>query len=265
MVGHVPPPDQDIGLIDHALRQAVFRLVQRRRAHVEAARLTQMPCDHLVNPLGINLLHYLIILLVTKLVPNRDAYISHVSLSRLSRYRRVVITRSSTSLSPRTRENSSNSESMVCARRFSPLTSRTHCPSCIMIVRSPMARACSRLWVTMRVVSPCSFTTSAVILRISWAVRGSSAAVCSSNRRSLGLCQIAMRSESACLWPPERKRTRVCRRSSSPKPSFASSSRKRALSAADSANESLRRRPRAAAIAKFSSIVNMPAVPIIGS
>ena len=35
------------------------------------------------------------------------------------------------------------------------------------------------------------------------AVCGSRAAVCSSSRRSLGFCSVAMRRVRACLWPPE--------------------------------------------------------------
>ncbi len=59
-------------------------------------------------------------------------------------------------------------------------------PSCIMMVRSPMRRACSRLWVTMSVVSRYSATIRFVSSSTCWAVLGSSAAVCSSSSRSDG-------------------------------------------------------------------------------
>jgi hypothetical protein len=148
--------------------------------------------------------------------------------------------------------------------RSSPRISSTIRPSCIITVRVPASRACSRLWVIMMAVSCCSLTIRQVRSMTISAVRGSSDAICSSSRSSCGFLRVAIRRVKAWRCPPERSPTLVVRRSSSPNPSVASCSRKKERSWKRIAFLSLRRWPRLHAITRFSSTVIRGAVPVNG-
>ena len=147
----------------------------------------------------------------------------------------------------------------------SPLTSKRMCPLYIMIRRLPRRSASRMLWVIIRVVSCCSRTMLSVSPRTFSAVFGSRAAVCSSSSRSFGLAIVAIKRVSAWRWPPESRPTFDSRRSSRPSLSPARSSRKCSRSFEDELQRKVGRRPRRAAMARFSSIIMPAAVPIIGS
>lgn len=97
------------------------------------------------------------------------------------------------------------------------------------------------------------------------AVFGSSAAVCSSSSKRSGFIKDAIKSVIACRCPPDKRPTFVVSLSSRPSPNCASFSRYFARSAFVTPHLKPRCRPRLAAIARFSSIDIVAAVPVIGS
>ena len=121
------------------------------------------------------------------------------------------------------------------------------------------------LCVTIMVVSWFSATMRAVSCSTKSAVRGSSAAVCSSNSKIRDGCKAAINRLTAWRWPPESRPMRSLRRFSKPKPSVDSRSRKVSRSDAFTALRSPRLAPRSCASAMFSSIVRSSQVPAIGS
>ena len=72
-MGHVAPPDEDIGVVDHVLGQAVLRLVEGCGAHLESARLLEALGDRAVDADRVDLADVLVLLLVPELVPDGDA------------------------------------------------------------------------------------------------------------------------------------------------------------------------------------------------
>ena len=72
-VGHVAPPVQDVGVVEHLLGQPVLGLVQRGVTGLKAARLLQRRADGAVQAVGINFLDALVRFLVPKLVPQSSA------------------------------------------------------------------------------------------------------------------------------------------------------------------------------------------------
>ena len=76
--------------------------------------------------------------------------------------------------------------------------SSTTRPASIMKVRLPSSRAFFMLWVIMRQVMRSPSTISRVRRSTFSAVAGSSAAVCSSSRSSLGGTMVAMSNVRAC-------------------------------------------------------------------
>ncbi len=121
------------------------------------------------------------------------------------------------------------------------------------------------LWVTIRVVSRCSATSSLVNLVMSSAREGSSAAVCSSRSRTEGWLCVAIRRLSAWRCPPDSIPTRAASLFSSPSSSVFRASRYSSRLAFVTAMLRPRRLPRSNAIDRFSSIVSCGAVPAIGS
>ena len=121
------------------------------------------------------------------------------------------------------------------------------------------------LWVTISVVRRSSPTSRLVSSSTNSAVRGSSAAVCSSSSRILEGAMVAIKSATACRCPPESRPIRSPRRFSRPSPSSASRPRQRSRPGEATANASPRPRPRASASARFSSIVSPAQVPASGS
>ena len=55
-MGHVAPPQQHVGIVQHLLGQSVLRLVQGSRAHLHVRFLAQKARDHRVDALWIYLL-----------------------------------------------------------------------------------------------------------------------------------------------------------------------------------------------------------------
>ena len=149
--------------------------------------------------------------------------------------------------------------------RSSPATSSTTRPWCSMMVREPMASAWRMLCVTMRAVSRCSVMMRAVSSSTNAAVRGSSAATCSSSSTICIGRMVAMRRLAAWRCPPERRPIGSRRRFSSPSPRRASSVAKRCLRPASRASAKPRCSPRLAASARFSSTVSVSQVPARGS
>ena len=121
------------------------------------------------------------------------------------------------------------------------------------------------LWVIIRVVSLFFSIRLSDSSSTFAAVAGSSAAVCSSSRSSLGLLRVAIRSVNAWRWPPESRPTFTCSLSSRPKPSSLSFSRYSSLSCLETIHFNRRFSPRRIAMARFSSIHISGAVPIMGS
>ena len=138
-------------------------------------------------------------------------------------------------------------------------------PASIMMVRLPSASALFMLWVIIMVLSRCSRTVCTVIASTFSAVAGSSAAVCSSSKSSLGLAMVAISRVMACRWPPESRPTFIFMRSFSPMPKAASLSRRMSVSRFCSARASGKRLPRVKASARFSAMVMSGAVPLSGS
>ncbi|KAG1316741.1 hypothetical protein G6F63_015944 [Rhizopus arrhizus] len=95
-----------------------------------------------------------------------------------------------------------------------------------MTVRSPTSSAWRMLWVTIMVVSWFSATMRAVNCSTKSAVRGSSAAVCSSSSRMRDGCKAAISRLTAWRWPPDKRPMRSVRRFSNPRPRVARRSRK---------------------------------------
>lgn len=101
----------------------------------------------------------------------------------------------------------------------SPSSTLTIFPSFRIIVLLPYSSACFMLCVIMSVVIWFSFTILSVISMTEAAVFGSSAAVCSSSRRSFGVTMVDISSVRACRCPPLSNPTVVEMRSSRPSPS----------------------------------------------
>ena len=76
VVGDVAPPEQHVGGVDDLLRQAVLRLLERRRGHlrVPAEQLAQAGGDRLVHAVRVDLPHLRVAALVDVLAPHRDAH-----------------------------------------------------------------------------------------------------------------------------------------------------------------------------------------------
>ena len=72
IVGHMAPPEQHVGAVQHLLGQALLGIIQRRQAHAEAGVLAQGVADHLVQAFGVNRAHLFIVALVPEFVPNRN-------------------------------------------------------------------------------------------------------------------------------------------------------------------------------------------------
>ena len=138
-------------------------------------------------------------------------------------------------------------------------------PSCIMIRRLPYRMASRMLCVTIMAVSWCSEISRSESVSTFSAVRGSSAAVCSSSSSSCGFLSVAIRSVSACRCPPESRPTFALSRPSRPRSSALSASRYCSRSALVMPQPRPRFLPRRSAMARFSSMPMSAAVPIIGS
>ena len=143
--------------------------------------------------------------------------------------------------------------------------SRIILPSHIIIRRFPCTMASFMLCVTISAVRLCSAIILSESSRTFAAVFGSSAAVCSSSRSSLGFFSVAIRRVSACLCPPESRPTFARRRVSSPKSSGFRSSTYSSLSFFVIPHLRVRVCPRRFATARFSSISISAAVPFMGS
>ena len=147
----------------------------------------------------------------------------------------------------------------------SPSSTLTIFPSFRIIVLLPYSSACFMLCVIMSVVIWFSFTILSVISMTEAAVFGSSAAVCSSSRRSFGVTIVDISSVSACRCPPLSNPTVVEMRSSRPSPSSFSFSIKKLRSPFYIARLSVVLLPRLYASPRFSSMVMCGAVPFRGS
>ena len=121
------------------------------------------------------------------------------------------------------------------------------------------------LWVIMIVVRLSFDTMRSVASSTFAAVLGSSAAVCSSNKRTFGFFSVAISSVSACLCPPESRPTLEVSRSSSPKSRIFSRSLYSSRSLFVIPCLRPLRAPLLAASARFSSIIMLAAVPVMGS
>lgn len=172
---------------------------------------------------------------------------------------------SSASFSPRTFSNIASRSGTSRPLRCSPETSSTTWPWCSITVRSPTSSAWRMLWVTIMVVSFFSATIRAVRCRTKSAVRGSSAAVCSSSNRMRDGCSAAISRLTAWRWPPESRPMRSPRRFSRPRPRVARLSRKPSRIDACTALPRPRPVPRRCARAMFSSMVRSSQVPAMGS
>ena len=74
LVGHVAPPDHDVGGVEDVIGEAVLRLVERGGADLEIARaLAQVRGDRLVHALRVDLGDDRVVLLVPEFVPDGDA------------------------------------------------------------------------------------------------------------------------------------------------------------------------------------------------
>ena len=150
--------------------------------------------------------------------------------------------------------------------RSSPARSSTMRPASIIMVRLPSSSAERMLWVIIMHVMLFSATMLLVSSSTFSAVEGSSAAVCSSSKSSLGVTRVAISSVSAWRCPPESKPTGLFSRSSRPRPRAARRSRKYSLSFFDTVPKGERvRTERRYASARFSSMVMWGAVPLSGS
>ena len=133
------------------------------------------------------------------------------------------------------------------------------------IRRSPSVAACCMECVTITVVA-LELATSRVVSEItSSALRGSSAAVCSSSSSTFGPVSVAMRRVIDCRWPPESRPIGSSSRSSRPRPICAKRFFHSPRRAPRSSGASVRHLPRFDANAKFSATVKLGAVPANGS
>src|SRR5690554_1044111 len=121
------------------------------------------------------------------------------------------------------------------------------------------------LCVTIMVVSLLSSTMRSVRSSTNCAVRGSSAAVCSSSSKMRDGRKAAINRLTACRWPPESRPMRSLSRFSSPRPSMARRSRNSSRMLVFTALPKPRRSPRLYARARFSSMVRSSQVPAMGS
>ena len=121
------------------------------------------------------------------------------------------------------------------------------------------------LWVIIIVVRLSLSTIFSVKSRTFLAVLGSRAAVCSSRSKSFGFLSVAIRSVTACLWPPERSPTLDVSLVSSPKSSPLRISTYSSFSFRVTPNFKPLFWPLLAARARFSTICISAAVPVIGS
>ena len=74
LVGHVAPPNQDVGLFQHFVRQLMFGFIECCSLHDNGASKAMAKCIGYgnVNAFGIDCLHQVIGLFVPKFVPHRD-------------------------------------------------------------------------------------------------------------------------------------------------------------------------------------------------
>ncbi len=77
LVRHVPPPYEDIRIIEEFLREALVFVVQCPHADLKSF-LFQVCFYGRVNTVGIHFLHGLVLLFMAKLVPNRDVDGRHI-------------------------------------------------------------------------------------------------------------------------------------------------------------------------------------------
>ena len=147
----------------------------------------------------------------------------------------------------------------------SPDISSIISPESIITVLFPVLSAEFMLWVIIIVVILFLLTILFVISITFSAVAGSSAAVCSSSKRSFGVTSVHIRSVTTCLCPPESSPTFVFILSSSPISNSARAFWKNSRSLFLTAIPRGPLRLLEYAKARFSSIVMLGAVPFIGS
>ena len=68
---HMPPPEQHVGIIEHAVRQAFIGIIERAAADFEI-RMGDAGGDRAVDTIGIDLLNLPMELLVASFVPDGD-------------------------------------------------------------------------------------------------------------------------------------------------------------------------------------------------
>lgn len=72
-VCHMAPPKKHIGTVQNRLRQSMLRFIQRGRFDYKRRVVSKDSCDDFVDTVRINSLNGLMLLLVAKFIPNRDA------------------------------------------------------------------------------------------------------------------------------------------------------------------------------------------------
>ena len=80
LLQHMIPEHQHIGICQHFFRQPMLLLVKHSRPNRKLLLLSQKPCNTGVNPVRINLFHFLLRSLMLKLIPDRNSYHSSILL-----------------------------------------------------------------------------------------------------------------------------------------------------------------------------------------
>ena len=80
LLQHMIPEHQHIGICQHFFRQPMLLLVKHSRPNRKLLLLSQKLCNTGVNPVRINLFHFLLRPLMLKLIPDRNSYHSSILL-----------------------------------------------------------------------------------------------------------------------------------------------------------------------------------------
>ena len=91
-VRHVAPPDEDVGRVQHRVRQALIRVVEGGERHVDVAAFGERLADDGVDAVRIDLADPLLGLFVAEFIPDGDAqfFLFHGLFSVLPRGRRSI-------------------------------------------------------------------------------------------------------------------------------------------------------------------------------